>query len=41
VVLFLSVVSVAAAPIVYIIGTRVAKEEPLPPEAQAVAGIGL
>jgi glutamate:GABA antiporter len=40
VVLFLSVVSLAVAPIVYIVGTQVAKEAPLPPEAQAAAGIG-
>jgi amino acid transporter len=38
VVLLLSAVSVAVAPIVYLIGTRAAREEPLPPEAEAVAG---
>jgi glutamate:GABA antiporter len=40
VVLFLSVVSLAVAPVVYIIGSNVAKEEQLPPEAQAVASAG-
>jgi amino acid transporter len=38
VVLLLTVVSVAVAPIVYIVGSNVAKKEELPPEAQAVAG---
>jgi glutamate:GABA antiporter len=38
VVLLLSVVSIAVAPIVYIVGSNVAKKEALPPEAQAVAG---
>jgi glutamate:GABA antiporter len=38
VVLLLTVVSVAVAPIVYIVGSKVAKKEELPPEAQAVAG---
>jgi amino acid transporter len=40
VVLFLSVISLLVAPIVYIIGTRVAKEEPLPPEAESLTGAG-
>ncbi|HEX6508929.1 MAG TPA: hypothetical protein VF221_14975, partial [Chloroflexota bacterium] len=35
VVLVLSVVSIAVAPIIYIIGSAVARREPLPPEAQA------
>ena len=37
VVLFLSLVSLAAAPIIYVIGTNLARKEPLPPEAEAVA----
>lgn len=37
VVLLLSVVSLAVAPIVYVIGTATAREEPLPPEAEAAA----
>ena len=40
VVLALSVISLAFAPIIYVIGSAVARKEPLPPEAEAVAGAG-
>ena len=40
VVLALSVISLAFAPIIYVIGSAVARKEPLPPEAGAVAGAG-
>jgi amino acid transporter len=38
VVAILCVVSLAVAPIAYVLGTRTASHEPLPPEAQAAAG---
>jgi amino acid transporter len=38
VVLALSLISLAVAPIIYVIGSAVAHKESLPPEAQAVAG---
>lgn len=40
VVLALSVISLAAAPIIYVIGSTAARREPLPPEAQRMAGAG-
>ena len=40
VVLALSVISLAFAPIIYVIGSAVARKESLPPEAEAVAGAG-
>ena len=33
-------VSLAIVPVLYIVGARTAKDVPLPPEAQAVAGAG-
>ena len=36
----LSVISLAFAPIIYVIGSAVARKEPLPPEVEAVAGAG-
>jgi amino acid transporter len=38
VVTILCVVSLAVAPVVYVFGTRTARREPLPPEAEAAAG---
>jgi amino acid transporter len=40
VVLALSVISVAIAPVVYLIGSTVARDEPLPPEARAGHAVG-
>ena len=40
IVLVLSIVSLAVAPIVYVVGSAVAREEPLPPQAEAAAGAG-
>jgi amino acid transporter len=39
-ILFLCVVSLLVAPIVYVVGSSIARKEPLPPEAEAVAGAG-
>ncbi len=40
VVLALSVISLAVAPVIYVIGSAAARNEPLPPEARATAGAG-